>query len=100
MCSFVTGILFLLHCWQVSIVDESDGLYSGNRETNRALMSQGVISFKTCSRNVQVPAPYIVYLAGQQYPPGQGTEPRDFTQAFENWVLCQILTATGSHTTL
>jgi hypothetical protein len=63
-------------------------------------MSQGVISFKTCSRNVRVPALYIAYLAEQQYPPEQATEPRDFTQAFEHWILCQVLIAIGSHTIL
>jgi hypothetical protein len=84
----------------VSIVDEADPLYSLNRETNRTLMLQGVICFKTCSRNVRLPAPYIARLAEQQYPPEEATEPRDFTEAFEHWMLCQILEVIGSHTTL
>jgi len=101
VCVFLFMIYFFLpRHLQVSIVDESDELYSRNRETTVALMSHGVMSFKTCSWNVWVLAPYIAHLTGQQYPPAGHTEPKAFTQACEHWFLSQILIAIGSHTTL
>lgn len=99
VCSFLLPTyLFLPRHWQINIVDEGDELYAGNHCSNEILMMQGVICFKTCAHNVRLPGPYIARLAGGQYPPLEGNEPQDFTQAFDHWLLCQILTAIGSHT--
>ncbi|KAF8955020.1 hypothetical protein BDZ97DRAFT_1675363, partial [Flammula alnicola] len=82
----------------VKIVNEAERNYAGCPAATKALMAQGVISFKTCSRVVQLPGPHIVRLAEQQFQPQHGAEFIDFVQAFDHWLLCQILAAIGVHT--
>lgn len=65
-------------------------------------MMQGTVSFRTCTRQVYIPAPYVAHLARQQYPSGEGAGegggPQNFVQAFEHWLFSQVVLAIGAHT--
>jgi hypothetical protein len=65
------------------------------------MLAAGKISFRTCSRAVRLPGSYILKLVQALYPAGSTSgEPCDFTEAFDHWFLCEILTAIGGHSML
>ena len=64
-------------------------------------MDQGRISFRTCSRTARFPSKYITtVLAQASYPPVPGGEPASFDDAFDHWLLCELLNAIGGHSIL
>ncbi|KAF8055701.1 hypothetical protein FPV67DRAFT_1434783, partial [Lyophyllum atratum] len=62
--------------------------------TARAQMAQtGTICFRTCFQTVRFPASYLTWLAGNYHSLGEATT---FFQAFEHWLLVQLLSAIGN----
>jgi len=65
------------------------------------MLAEGKVSFHTCLRAARLPGSYILGLAQLSYPSTAAAgEPHSFTQAFEHWFLCEILTAIGGHSML
>ncbi|KAJ7186598.1 hypothetical protein C8R46DRAFT_1024634 [Mycena filopes] len=58
----------------------------------------GVILFRTCLRTALYPVDYVFQLAQAQYSPE--SEPSDFQEAFDFWLLQQCLLAIGRHNIL
>lgn len=66
-----------------------------------AMIAAGKVSFRTCLRAAYLPGSYILELAQAVYPSLSASgEPRTFTEAFEHWLLCEILAAIGGHSML
>lgn len=85
---------------QMIISDENDHYYAENSDQARIMMGQGRISFRTCSRTARLPGKYIIGLAQTSYPPVPGGEPASFDNAFDHWLLCELLNAIGGHSIL
>ncbi|KDQ49089.1 hypothetical protein JAAARDRAFT_143923 [Jaapia argillacea MUCL 33604] len=81
----------LITVWFVSDQDPS---YAA--DTIRApMIAHGKICFKTCSKQARIPATHITRLAQVQY--DGSTEPKRFRDAFDHWLLTEILTAIGAY---
>ena len=85
---------------QIIISEKNDLYYAENSNQARIMMDQGRISFRTCSRTARLPAKYIIGLAQASFPPVPGGEPASFDDAFDHWLLCELLNAIGGHTIL
>ena len=85
---------------QIIISEENDLYYAESSEQAKIMMDQGRISFQTCSRTARFPAKYITVLAQASYPPVSGGEPATFDDAFDHWLLCELLNAIGGHSIL
>ena len=88
------------HIIQIIISEENDLYYAENSDQARIMMGQGKISFRTCSHTARLPATYITELARASYPPVPGGEPASFDDAFDHWLLCEMLNAIGGHSIL
>ena len=64
------------------------------------MTDQERISFRTCSRTARFPVKHITRLAQASYPPVAGEEPASFDDAFDHWLLCELLNAIGGHSIL
>lgn len=62
------------------------------------------ICFRTCFRAVYIPISFVDEMAAADYTvdPNDGSthRPASFRQAFEHWLLCEILGAIGGHTVM
>jgi hypothetical protein len=85
---------------QIIISEENDFYYAESSDQARIMMGQGRISFRTCSCTARFPAKYITGLAQASYPPVLGEEPASFDDAFDHWLLCELLNAIGGHSIL
>ncbi|KAJ3766563.1 hypothetical protein FB446DRAFT_653613, partial [Lentinula raphanica] len=73
----------------------SDG---GSIEVTR-LLEHGTISFKTCTRVMQIPASYLLKLLGNVHE--SGSEPsRNVKDSIFHWFFVQILSAIGTYNTV
>jgi hypothetical protein len=84
-----------LNCYQVGIAAESDNFYAANPAQGGYMAAHGKVSFRTCIRAVRLPLPYIHMLATASYPPLSSSVPQNFQQAFDHWLLCEILGGIG-----
>ncbi len=65
------------------------------------MIAAGKVSFRTCMRSARLPGSYVLRLAQGSYPSSSDSgEPHTFTDAFDHWFLCEILTAIGGHSML
>lgn len=62
------------------------------------MLKEGKISFKTCSRQVRIPASHFATLSLQVYDPS--LEPSSLENAVHHWLLVEILNAIGNHSIL
>lgn len=62
------------------------------------MVAAGKISFRTCMKSAHLPGSYLLGLAQSPYP--SLSEPHNFSEAFDHWFLCEILTAIGGHSML
>lgn len=90
-------VLTNLFPFQLKFVEDDDPNY-GKPENKTAMAAEGKIDIKTCISKGLAPASYLIRLAGQQYT-ASGPELRSFFDAFDHWLLCEILNAIGNHTT-
>ncbi|KAI0311373.1 hypothetical protein OF83DRAFT_1087743 [Amylostereum chailletii] len=81
---------------QVIFVDGESHAYSDDPDIQEAMRRQGTISFRMCFSTARIPAEYVISLAAEVY--AGGREPRTFEDAFDHWMLTQILTSIGGHT--
>jgi hypothetical protein len=89
---------FNMCIFQVRFVTDNDPSY-GDNQNRAAMISQGKISFRTCFQTVAIPASHVLFLASSAYPSsGSEHEPACFRDAFDHWMLCEILGAIGGHT--
>lgn len=66
----------------------------------QTMLAAGKISFRTCTTTARMPASYILLLARASYPPIPSDEPQSFHEAFDYWLLCELLCAIGGHNML
>ncbi|KAJ3823145.1 hypothetical protein F5880DRAFT_1482781, partial [Lentinula raphanica] len=59
------------------------------------LLNHGTISFKTCTRTMQIPASYLLKLLTASY--DSRSEPRNVKDSIFQWFLVQILSGIGSY---
>jgi len=59
------------------------------------MAAQGKISFRTCLQAARLPASHILSLATSVYPPTSSFAPQNFQQAFDHWLLCELLNGIG-----
>lgn len=87
-----------LRRWQVYLVGDQDNLYAlpSYREV---MLAEGKICFKTCSRQVRIPASYFARLSETAYE-GRSNEPKSIEEAVHHWLLCEILNGIGQHSIL
>ncbi len=57
------------------------------------MAAEGKISFRTCLKSARLPASYVLSLATEISASSQG--PQRFQQAFDDWMLCELLNAIG-----
>lgn len=62
------------------------------------MLSEGKISFKTCPRQVRIPASYLARLSEVSY--STDSEPKSLEEAIDHWLLCEILNGIGQHSIL
>lgn len=62
------------------------------------MIRQGKIGFRTCFQGVLIPTSYIIQLARASY--SGAKEPHCFQDAFDNWLLLEVLNAIGQHTVI
>ena len=85
---------------QITVASDTDPQYSDS-QNRQAMLSAGKISFRTCMKSARLPGPYILGLAHASYPSLSASgEPHTFSEAFNHWFLCEILTAVGGHSML
>ncbi len=75
-------------------------MYGLTSARHAAFVSEGKICFRTCFRSAFIPASYVVKLAEQNYEDVTQGQPSSFTDAFEYWILTEILCSIGGHTIL
>jgi hypothetical protein len=68
----------------------------GTSRIRPAMLREGKVCFRTCFQRVLIPASYVIMLATKAY--STTNEPRSFREAFDHWLLCEILNAIGNHT--
>ncbi|KAJ3766980.1 hypothetical protein FB446DRAFT_822913 [Lentinula raphanica] len=110
-----TGYRMRMFCWastgvphilndgmsiEVILVDDTDSMYfstESHRENERMrLLNHGTISFKTCTRMVQIPASYLLKLLNLSHE--NGSELRyDIKDTVFHWLLSQIFSNIGSY---
>ncbi|KAJ3766979.1 hypothetical protein FB446DRAFT_652916 [Lentinula raphanica] len=87
---------------EVSLVDDNDATYfslQGSRAVERALLlSHGTIGFKTCTRDMYVPASHLLKLL--QNPYDGVSEPRNAKDSVFHWLLLEILNGIGNYNVL
>ncbi|KAF8153546.1 hypothetical protein K438DRAFT_1987679 [Mycena galopus ATCC 62051] len=76
----------------VHFVLPGDAFYNDDPATSAALMAQGMISFRTCSRAARIPISMLLELHSVTYPTPYAAT---FTDAVDSWFLLQILNAIG-----
>ncbi|KAJ3834204.1 hypothetical protein F5878DRAFT_697103 [Lentinula raphanica] len=85
---------------EVILVDDADPMYfsiQSNREDEQARhLKHGTISFKTCTRIMQIPASYLLKLLNSSLENGSGTRYNVKDMVF-HWFLVQILSNIGSY---
>ena len=64
-----------------------------------AMLAEGKIAFKTCSRHVRIPASYFARLSQISYE-DRSEEPKSLEDAVHHWLLCETLNAIGQHSIL
>jgi hypothetical protein len=80
--------------FQVRFVTDNDPSY-GDSQNWAAMINQGKISFRTCFQTAHIPASHVLFLASRAYP---SAEAASFRDAFDHWMLCEMLSAIGGHT--
>ena len=73
-------------CCQITFVSRNDARYSGN-ETNKEVIFQPLIEFKTCFMTASVPLSYFSKLGRAE----------DRIKAVDTWLLFEILNALGGY---
>ncbi|KAJ6562080.1 hypothetical protein B0H19DRAFT_1068763 [Mycena capillaripes] len=76
----------------VHFVLPGDAFYNDDPATSAAIMAQGLISFRTCSRTARIPISKLLQLYSVVYPTPDAST---FEDAIDNWFLLQILNAIG-----
>ncbi|KAJ6589567.1 hypothetical protein B0H19DRAFT_922638, partial [Mycena capillaripes] len=76
----------------VHFVLPGDAFYNDDPATSAAIMAQGLISFRTCSRVARIPISKLLELYSVTYPTPDAST---FKDAVDNWFLLQILNAIG-----
>jgi len=88
------------HLLQIAVASDTDPLYADSQHRN-IMLAEGKVSFRTCLRSAHLPGTHILRLAHSSYPSlSAGGEPQTFVQAFDHWLLCEILAAIGGHSML
>lgn len=59
------------------------------------MLADGKVCFRTCLSKAIIPASYILRLSEAQYPSDLF---ECFQDAFDHWMLCEILNGIASHT--
>ncbi|KAJ3964002.1 hypothetical protein EV361DRAFT_956396 [Lentinula raphanica] len=84
---------------EVSLVDDTDSTYFSLQSTRAAeralLLSHGTIGFKTCTRDMYVPASHLLKLL--QNPYDGVSEPRNAKESIFHWLLYEILNGIGNY---
>ncbi|KAJ3767158.1 hypothetical protein FB446DRAFT_652580 [Lentinula raphanica] len=84
---------------EVTLVDDNDAMYfstHSERAAERALLlSHGTISFKTCTRDMHVPASHLLELLKRSYDGVSG--PRNAKESVFHWLMFEILNAIGNY---
>ncbi|KAJ4484333.1 hypothetical protein C8J55DRAFT_488254 [Lentinula edodes] len=85
---------------EVYLVEDDDAQYGPGEEHSASLRQEylrhGTCSFRTCLREMRIPASYLIRLLNANYSPQ--SEPATAYQAIHNWLLLQILEAIGDYT--
>ena len=64
------------------------------------MIGHGKLCFKTCSKQLKVPAPFLCFLASQLYPTLEPNPFHSLQNAFDHWFLMELLSGIGSHSIL
>ena len=86
-------VWLIIHWLQIRFIADNDPLYEGGP----VLASQGTLSYCTCFHCILIPASYILTLVNNEY--NLQTELPTFSNAVDHWLLVQILSVIGFHTT-
>jgi len=100
---WVLKVLICFKCLptlQIYLCGENDDYLPLAEGVQRAMVAEGKICFKTCSKQMKIPAPYLFKLATQEYPTPGPLSFDSFSQAFEHWILTECLASIGSHSIL
>ncbi|KAJ4467376.1 hypothetical protein C8J55DRAFT_565241 [Lentinula edodes] len=84
---------------EVYLVEDDDDQYGpgeGHSASLQQYLLHGTCSFRTCLREMRIPASYLIQLLKADYSPR--SEPATAYQAIHNWLLLQILEAIGDYT--
>ncbi|KAF7339232.1 hypothetical protein MVEN_02001000 [Mycena venus] len=76
-------------------VATDDSQYDAIPANRERLAANGTFLFRTCVRTVMYPVDYVLHLAQARYSPE--SEPADFQEAFDFWMLRQCLLGIGRH---
>ncbi|KAF7348848.1 hypothetical protein MVEN_01404800 [Mycena venus] len=76
-------------------VATDDSQYDAIPANRERLAANGTFLFRTCVRTVMYPVDYVLHLAQGRYSPE--SEPADFQEAFDFWMLRQCLLGIGRH---
>jgi len=80
--------------------DDVEYLPIGTDNGRQAMAAEGKIVFKTCVKQANIPITFLKRLVNQSYPTS-GTKPfLSFEQAFDHWLLCELISSIGNHTIL
>ncbi|KAJ7088384.1 hypothetical protein B0H15DRAFT_885773 [Mycena belliarum] len=82
----------------VDLVSSSNPNYAQNSDTGTMQGENGTIVFRTCFRTTLFPVEYLFHLAQAQY--NTQSEPANFQEAFDYWVLRQCLLGIGRYSML
>ena len=63
-----------------------------------AMISEGKISFRTCTQEARIPTSYLIKLASREY--SMSDEPGNLSQSIHHWMLTECLSAIGAHSML
>lgn len=87
---------------QVQVCESDDPEYVplATRIARAALASEGKITFKTCAKQAKVPVAFIDKLIQQPYPTNSTPPFLSFEQAFDHWLLSELISCIGAHTIL
>ena len=80
--------------------DDVEYLPIGTDNGQQAMAAEGKIVFKTCIKQANIPITFLKRLVNQSYPTS-GTKPfLSFEQAFDHWLLCELISSIRNYTIL
>ena len=80
--------------------DDVEYLSIGTDNGQQAMAAEGKIVFKTCIKQANIPITFLKRLVNQSYPTS-GTKPfLSFEQAFDHWLLCELISSIRNYTIL